>query len=118
MGDANLTMRFMDGYGPYAFGVLSLVIILTVCVWAAITMWAKVIRPYMVSQNEVAKQFATSTAELRSATDNVRDAASDLKVASERLAAVMPPPPLPPGGAARRPSHPDAPPQDLQRRTA
>lgn len=64
---------FGSSYGPYAFGVLAMVIVVGVLVGAVTVVWTRVIRPMMREQSAIATANAATASELRVASEHLRE---------------------------------------------
>lgn len=62
----------VDAYGPYAFGLIAVCVIIAALVWAAVHVWSKVVKPQLDSSKQIAADNAAAQKDLSSTTENLR----------------------------------------------
>lgn len=78
----SISKPFMDVYGPFAFGVMALVVIVVLMVWAAWWGWTRMVRPDL----EARKVIATKNAEAQiSLSDSLRCVERTATVQKEQM---------------------------------
>lgn len=54
----------VDAYGPYAFGLLTFVVIIITLVWAALHVWQKAVKPQLDASKQIAAANASAQKDL------------------------------------------------------
>jgi len=61
-----------DSYGPYAFGLVSFVVIVAVLAWLGVLVWTRVIQPQLQASAKIAADNAAAQKDLNQTAETLR----------------------------------------------
>lgn len=61
-----------DSYGPYAFGLVSFVVIIAVLAWLGVLVWTRVIQPQLQASAKIAADNAAAQKDLNQTAETLR----------------------------------------------
>ena len=80
-----VTQTFANQYGPYAFGVAAVCVLLT----ALSVIWNYVFKPTVATLNEISKNNALTTQYIRDTTATLERSLSDTKAMNDNLVSLI-----------------------------
>ncbi len=80
-----LTKHATDSYGPYAFGLVAIVVIILLLVASFVTLYARVIKPFMAQFGELSKANAEAQVCLDRSLERVERIADTQNLTTENL---------------------------------